>query len=324
MDLRLISIIVPIYNVQSYLPQCLDSLLGQTYRNLELILVDDGSPDGAPAICDDYAARDSRIVVIHQKNGGLSAARNSGITAATGDFLAFVDSDDWIHRDYIATLLQMCGDTGSEIAQCGFLRVWTDAEPPSPPASVHCQSGREMCLSICKSATHLEGIIACNKLYARHLFDEIRFPEGRLYEDEATTYRLFWQAKQVAVTTRPLYFYRQRAGSIVGSGFSRRSLDGVTALEDRAAFYRTNGAEKLWALTLLDLCGMAQDLSFAAIGAGDEEASILLRQKAMAAHNQAAATGQLGPVSRMELGMKRYFPRLWERTRTLYNRIRRR
>jgi len=246
-----ISIIIPVYRVEPYLRECLDSVLGQTYRNLEIILVDDGSPDNCGAICDEYAARDKRIRVIHKKNGGLASARNAGLEMASGEWIGWVDSDDAVHSSFVETLYSACVDLKAEISMCGFStdRGQMGAGSPAP----RFYSGYEMNEALSWDGSGAFGVI-WNKLYATKLFEGIRFPVGRTHEDEATVYRLLWKAERCAVLERRLYFYRQRPGSIVNSPFSERNMDAARAYRERIRFYEAHGARRLTDYTKAVYC----------------------------------------------------------------------
>ncbi len=240
--LPLISVIIPVYNVEPYLRECLDSVVGQSYENLEIILVDDGSPDSCPGICDEYAQRDGRIQVIHQKNAGLSAARNAGIQRAGGNYLCFVDSDDAVHPDFVTALYGACVRTGAEVAICRFSADKSRLE--RYPADAKVYTPREISAELCNDATGTLGV-TWNKLYAARLFEHISFPVGRIHEDEATTYRLFWESRSCALLTDVLYYYRTRENSIVNSGFSLRRMDAALAYRERIDFYDKNKEKEL-------------------------------------------------------------------------------
>ena len=253
----LISIIVPVYRVESYLSRCVDSLLAQTYQNLEIILVDDGSPDQCPAICDACAERDVRVKVIHQENKGLSGARNAGIDAASGEYLAFVDSDDYVSPHFIEELYQLLQDTGCAIGQCRFSYVKGDGlveESDSAFCIYRGESLMEQLYGPEEKATCF--VVAWNKLYRAELFKEtgIRYPEGRIHEDEATTYRLFHEAKKLAFLDRALYGYYTENGGSITSVFSAKRLQWLTAHEERIAFFKKNGYEKLLPAAYRKLC----------------------------------------------------------------------
>lgn len=211
----LISVIVPIYNVEKYLPKCVDSILCQTYPNLEVILVDDGSPDRAGEICDAYAEKDSRVRVIHKRNGGLSSARNAGIDIAQGDYLSFVDSDDWIEPDTYETMLTAMERYGVSLVCAGRYDV-DDATGSRTvglcPEKDELVTGKELVRRIFRW-DHLDSA-AWDKLYARELFREIRYPIGRIVEDVPTTYRIVLKAGKAALLAKPVYNYLHRENSI--------------------------------------------------------------------------------------------------------------
>ncbi|WP_158295178.1 CDP-glycerol glycerophosphotransferase family protein [Eggerthella lenta] len=210
----LISVVVPVYNVELYIRQCVDSILAQTYPNLEIILVNDGSKDNCLAICEEYAKKDPRVRVIDKVNGGLSDARNVGIEAACGEYIGFVDSDDWIAPDMYEYLYRGIVEHDSDIALCEYYNVWkNDARATYRPA-VRLFEG-DACL---RSLLQLKiGNYAWNKLYKRSLWEDgIRYPVGKMYEDVRTTYRIMQKAKKVAALPEPKYYYRRREGSITG------------------------------------------------------------------------------------------------------------
>lgn len=211
----LISVIVPIYNVEQYLPKCVDSILCQTYRNLEVILVDDGSPDRAGEICDAYAEQDSRVRVIHKRNGGLSSARNAGIDIARGDYLSFVDSDDWIEPDTYEAMLAAMERWQVSLVCAGRYDVDGTSGSRSVglcPEKDELVTGTELVRRIFRW-DHLDSA-AWDKLYSRELFREIRYPVGRIVEDVPTTYRVALKAGKAALLSKPIYNYLHRENSI--------------------------------------------------------------------------------------------------------------
>ena len=257
MTTPLISVIVPVYRVEEYLERCVKSILSQTYKNLEVILVDNGSPDQCPAICDACAEKDARVKVIHQENKGLSGARNAGIDAASGEYLAFVDSDDYVSPHFIEELYQLLQDTGCAIGQCRFSYVKGDGlveEGDSAFCIYRGESLMEQLYGPEEKATCF--VVAWNKLYRAELFKEtgIRYPEGRIHEDEATTYRLFHEAKKLAFLDRALYGYYTENGGSITSVFSAKRLQWLTAHEERIAFFKKNGYEKLLPAAYRKLC----------------------------------------------------------------------
>jgi len=240
-DNPLVSVIVPIYKVEKELDRCVQSILKQTYKNLEIILVDDGSLDKCPEMCDEYAKKDDRIVVIHKENGGLSDARNVGLDIATGEFLAFIDSDDWVSENFIGYLIRNIMDTNSDIAICGYVMVN--------------EVGQQRHYSIEESRKILEheqaisalfaqiefGCMIWLKLYKKYLFDNIRFPKGKLYEDIAISLLLFDRSKRCVICNDELYYYFQREGSIVNSKFNERKLDMLEYVQRMIEYSHRNG-----------------------------------------------------------------------------------
>lgn len=224
----LISVIIPVYKVEEFLEDCVNSVVGQTYKNLEIILVDDGSPDQCPAMCDAWAERDSRVRVIHKENGGLSDARNAGLEAASGELISFLDSDDIVEREMLSKLLEAMGEN-DDIVECDYVK-FTDEIPankevlnPDPqrytPEEAMEQLLREQEFRY----------VAWNKLYRRHIFEDLRFEKGKLHEDVFFTYLAFGKAASVVKINLPLCFYRQREGSIMGTKFSMRNLASLEA-----------------------------------------------------------------------------------------------
>ena len=209
-----ISIIIPIYNVEKYLPACVESILQQTYKNLEVILVDDGSPDRCPVICDELAQKDDRIRVIHQKNKGLSGARNRGIDNAQGDYLIFVDSDDTVEQTLVEELYTYAEKWNCAIVACGRNYIFEDGQIVCKIA--HDESkvyGFEEAMQEMNSF-RLFDMSAWAKIYRKELFEDIRFPEGKLSEDYYIMYKLFDKAQTIGYVAKPLYNYLQRQSSI--------------------------------------------------------------------------------------------------------------
>lgn len=212
---ELISVIVPIYNVEQYLPRCIDSIINQTYKNLEIILVDDESPDNCGKICDEYKAKDARIRVIHQKNRGLSGARNAGIDIATGEFLGFVDSDDYIEPTMYETLYHDIKKFEAGLSICSRYYEFEDGkrvERYKLDKDIKVYTGKDAIVEMNNYSSF--DMSAWDKLYKRELFAEIRFPEGKLSEDFFIMHRLLDEAKVVTFNPSPLYIYVQRNNSI--------------------------------------------------------------------------------------------------------------
>ena len=246
-----ISVIVPVYRVEQYLERCVDSILGQTYTDLEVILVDDGSDDSCPEICERYAQKDNRVRVIHRENGGLSAARNTGLAAATGDIISLVDSDDYIDSNMYSSLMEALIKNDADIAMCDYAYVSDKEEPLEKEAAdkveVDIIDGvKAQYLMYDSYRGRVTYTVAWNKLYKKELFEGVTYPEGRIHEDEARTHELLYKAKKIAYVKVPYYFYFQRDDSIVGSEISEKNLQIVDAYTDRLTFYRNNGENELW------------------------------------------------------------------------------
>lgn len=220
----MISIIVPVYKTEQYLEKCVQSLLNQTYRDFELILIDDGSPDKCGAMCDELSDVDSRIRVLHKRNGGLSDARNAGLEIAKGEYITFVDSDDYVAPELLETLMDGIRE-GTQVSACNFFTVRDGVAKPwrNPKGGFIQLSSLEAVEDMLYA--HSIDTSVWGKLFHRSCFAQIRFPVGRVYEEVATTYRLMLTQRRVSITMRPLYYYVKRAGSIVTAGYSSRDMD---------------------------------------------------------------------------------------------------
>lgn len=232
----LISVVVPVYKVEKYIAECVDSILAQTYHNFELILVDDGSPDNCGAICDAYSRKDNRIQVIHKINGGLSDARNAGIEIAKGEYITFIDSDDFVHKDYLKNMLDAAIQYNADIVQCNFTHEFSllggknkkqkDTLIFNPIDALH---------DLLKMRN--VQVNAWAKLYKLNLFKIIRYPYGRINEDNLTTYKTIWTTKQpVVCLNQYLYYYRVNLDGIMNGAFSLNRYD-VLSFEDEAEEY---------------------------------------------------------------------------------------
>lgn len=237
----LISVIVPVYKVEPYLSRCIDSILSQTFTDFEIILVDDGSPDNCGKICDEYAQKDNRIRVIHKENGGLSSARNAGIdwvfSNSDSQWLTFIDSDDWIHPQYLELLLYGATSTNTDICVCEYTRT-SDFSDFENFNNINTQvlTPEELFVNY-----HVTSIIACCKLYKKSCFENIRYPVGKLHEDEYTTYKILFPQNSISYLQEPLYFYFTNPDSIMNSDWSPKRLDAITAFDEQIAYFRKNG-----------------------------------------------------------------------------------
>lgn len=229
-----VSVVVPIYNVEEYIKKCVGSLIEQTYRNIEVILVDDGSSDDSPRVCDEYAERYKRVRAIHKENGGLSDARNAGLRMATGKYIAFVDGDDYVESTYIQDLVECMQSEAGDMAVCAYYDDFAgkiNANLTNDDKKIY--TSVEAMKDIFSQNSILK-IMTWNKLYARHLFEnnEIEFPVGKYHEDNFTTYKLMYYAEKIVYLNKPLYYYVQRPNSIMTSVFSDKRLDVIQATEE--------------------------------------------------------------------------------------------
>lgn len=249
---ELISVIVPIYKTEKYLCKCVDSILNQTYRNLEIILVNDGSPDYSGEICDEYEKKDNRIKVIHQKNGGISVAMNNALDLSTGVYIATVDSDDYIHEKMIEVLYGNLKKFDADLSVCNIIDVY---ENETHHDEEYWSDEQKEQISIFNSKEALENIIgnqmcievaAWNKLYKKELFENLRFKEGKMYEDLFIIHRILDKASKIVYSNRPLYYYLIRYSSVTRQPFNLSRFDILEALEDRVNFIKEKGYNELY------------------------------------------------------------------------------
>ena len=260
----LVTIIVPIYKVEKYLRTCLDTILAQSYSNWEAILVDDGSPDACPKIIDEYASRDARMRTVHRENGGLSAARNSGLRTVQGEFITFLDSDDFWHKDYLKHMVGAALEHDADLVQCDFTRGMETTFPEinySDKSSIKIYDRRSIFTSFAAK------VIVCAKLYRRHIFDGITFPEGRVNEDDCTNWRLYYAADKIAVINRKLYYYTVNPNSTMGNLKKKPDLRFIDAYHERIAFFKQKKENDLVATSRIQLL---KSLSFL-VGFPDKE-----------------------------------------------------
>lgn len=228
---KLLSVVVPVFKVEAYLDRCISSIVSQSYRNLEIILVDDGSPDNSPAICDAWAERDRRVRVIHQKNAGSAAARNRALDLVQGQYVAFVDSDDYIATDMFEYLIGLLED-GADIAECAFQTVHDDSYRFQDSEDVvrHYSASEAMALHLRDAAFRQ---LIWNKIYRREVIADVRFAPGKRIDDEFFTYRLLGNANRLVKSTRVLYAYRQQDASVMHSLSSMMMAQAVEAKTER-------------------------------------------------------------------------------------------
>ena len=246
----LITVVIPIYNVEKYLKKCIESIIGQTYKDLEIILVDDGSPDNSGKICDEYANIDKRINVIHKENGGLSDARNYGIMNAHGKYIVFIDSDDYVENQYIELLYKAIILNNTKISQCGIKKIneKNDIIGYFNYGENQIKKSKELIIDL--YGGKWENIVVWNKMYLRELFNNIKFPKGKIHEDEFVTYKLLFLSNEISVINKCLYNYMQSNESITGRKFYLNRLDILDALEERLIFFEKSKEEELYKETL--------------------------------------------------------------------------
>ncbi len=254
---ELISIIIPVYNSEKYLDAALRSAQEQSYKNIEILVIDDGSTDSSPAICDAFAAKDSRFKVIHQQNSGPSAARNRGIDEAKGDYLTFFDNDDLLHKDFIKILYGLCKENDCDIALTRSFPFLDENTIPygEPENRLTFMDNRELSLQLVDMGwTGLAVTMA--KIFRKSLFRNIRFNENRIIgDDDSTIYLLYWASRKSVLFHSPLYFYRsKRKGSITHSNYQLTWLTGVDAFKERMEFYHSQGEMILYAKAMRNYC----------------------------------------------------------------------
>lgn len=231
---NLISVIIPIYNVEKYLTRCVDSIINQTYRNIEIILVDDESPDKCPEICDRYLNKDNRIKVIHKKNGGLSDARNKGMDIAKGDYIAFVDSDDYIALDMYENLISLIEKYNADISSCSVYKFYEDED-------INLNCNQEYNVKVYSNEQALKSLIeekeikqtVWNKIYKKSVIKDIKFEVGKIHEDEYWTYQIIGNANKIVHINKPMYYYLQRKDSIMGQEYSAKRLNVIYSRKER-------------------------------------------------------------------------------------------
>ena len=248
----LISIIIPIYNVEAYLTKCIASVVRQIYSNIEIILVDDGSPDNCGKICDAWAEKDSRIVVIHKKNGGLSDARNVGVAKASGKYVTFVDSDDYISSDYVEYLWTLLNENDADVSCGNVASVYDQKENflNHGKEKIQCFDNVQTCCEMLKFKS-IQMTVAWAKLYKRCLLEQNPFPIGRYHEDEAVMYKIFYESSKTVVGNKKIYgYYQGNTSSITKSRNTKKVNDAIQALEERLDFFRQHQEYELYRMSL--------------------------------------------------------------------------
>lgn len=242
----LISIIVPVYNVKNYLEKCVETIINQSYDNLEIILVDDGSTDGSSELCDQLCKKDERIIVLHKQNGGLSDARNFGFSQSKGQYIMFIDSDDYIHEEMVSKLYDAMVTSAADLAICNYDFVDLDGNIVKKNENILKNEVFDKKSAYQKLSEDYNDyyVIACNKLYKREILTNDTFPKGRIHEDEFSIHHIFSKCNYIVSISDVLYFYVQRDNSITHTKLTIKKLDGYLAKMDRYYFFKNKGYEK--------------------------------------------------------------------------------
>lgn len=251
---NLISVIIPVYNVENYLDRCITSVIDQTYKNLEILLVNDGSTDKSGEICDNYAQQDKRIKVIHKKNGGLSSARNAGLDIAKGDFIGFLDSDDFIALEYYEILFKILAESNSDLSFCSFQRFYNYDELKKIDLNnytIDIFLNTKIFDDFYNKSNFVENVIVWNKLYKKEIWNSLRFPIGRFHEDEFICHEIFFLSQKIAKVDLKMYYYLQREGSIMSNNnYLEKFIDILDSNNLRLQFSKRNNLPKLYNDTL--------------------------------------------------------------------------
>lgn len=262
----LVTVVIPVYNMEKYITKCVTSILNQKYRNIEVVAINDGSTDSSKEILDDFAQRDKRLRVITTENRGLSAARNKGIVESKGEYIVFIDADDYISDEYVDVLLDVCESKKVPISQCFYKTISAECNEDIfeyeevKESDIKVYNDREMILNLYNHMM-LPSTLTWTKMYKRDLFNigpdtldvfdenHIAFPEGRIYEDDYVSYRLFHKAGKVAVVNKVMYAYRKNPDGITNGPFSIKGMDLMLSLEERIRFYKKRGDRNIVNLT---------------------------------------------------------------------------
>lgn len=305
---ELVSVIVPVYNVEKYVGECIESLIGQSYKNIEIILVDDGSTDSSGQLCDVYAGKDIRIKVIHKENGGLSDARNAGIDSAGGVYFSFVDGDDFLAKDAILKMISGMKEKKCDISVCNMIRYFEngETEPFYIPSNT---------LKVLNSTDRFETLSqpsVCNKIFKADLFSSVRFPKGKFYEDTYVYHTLVYNAKTIVLTGYDGYFYRSRRSSILGQNvMTDRYFDFIEAVWLRTTFLLKKNIQPYGDEACLSL--------YAAVANAEKNISRTEEnrykhfdalQKYMVAYKQLIKSKNISLKQKIRLWLLRYFPKV--------------
>ena len=253
---ELITVIIPVYNKEKYIKKTMDSIMNQTYKNLEIIIINDGSTDNSRNVCEEFARKDKRIILINTENHGAGHARNLGIKRAKGKYISFIDADDYIDKDYYKILYNMIVQNNADMAECRYLRVAENEDKTVAQRSGTCRvisNIEELKILYGKDIEkYTNAVIMCNKLFKSELLDDTYYPENRKIDDEFITYKLIYKSKKIAVTDDILYYYVQGNDSVMRNDFKeKRVIDTIDVYDEVYEFVKKNQIEELYDLVLI-------------------------------------------------------------------------
>lgn len=305
----LVSVIVPIYNVQEYLDMCVKSIVEQTYKNLEIILVDDGSPDKCGEMCDCWAQKDDRIRVIHKPNGGLSDARNFGLDICKGRYITFVDSDDYIAQDYVEYMMGNIGD--ADICLCNYIAFTENIQKvPSFIEKDEVLSQDQYWASVFTKDSTQYAIVAWNKLYKRELWNNVRFPKGKVHEDRFVSSEIIKQCNKIVFLKKPLYYYRYRYGSITTQKIIRGMIDDLDAFREQLNYLISTNNKKCLLMAVNDLFDrnykLINDIFNSPSASVSERKLIMLNVQKISDEYRKYYQGKVSIIMRFKMLMLRY------------------
>ncbi len=317
-----ISVIVPIYKVEKYLPNCVESILNQSYTNLEIILVNDGSPDNCGKICDNYAEQDIRIQVIHKQNGGLSDARNAGFKASTGDYISFIDSDDYLDPDMYSCMMENVKTNDCEIVECAVVSIFGNTKRYPEVKDTEVLNGKEALTGYLKTdGNYIPRTAVWSKLFKRDIISDLTFPKGEIHEDYMFTVTAMYRAKKVAIIHKGLYFHLYtNPNSITNANFSLKDLYRVKQLKNIAELMRCKGSDEQYKYALANYYRGIIKYYYLCSGKYDDKAKefrkILLEEK------NTIIISKLPAKKRFEIILIRKIPRVYLICRHGFNMLR--
>lgn len=307
----MISVIVPVYLVEKYLNRCIDSILAQTYEDFELILVDDGSPDNCGKICDEYANKDSRIIVIHKENGGLSDARNAGLDwmfkNSKSEWVSFVDSDDWVHPQYLEALYKAAVIKHCNISVCAYEKTNRERQFAINENFLHAEVV-ETEKFFCEH--NVNAVVAWGKLYKRDLFEKTRYPFGKLHEDEFVTYRLLFLYKHTAYISQPMYYYYVNTEGITQEKWTPKRLDALDAYKMQMDYFRVHGFKDAYKFSLCHIVDYIYCIIPVAVDCNIDDKTLNTLRKSLKKYLRISRKNGLFPFSRYKRIYERAYPRV--------------